>query len=269
MPESTEPTNGAHPRAQVAVSIVSHGHGPLVLNLVRQLQSQAEPCLNRVIVTLNTPEPSLASALAALEPVAFTLETIPNRQPHGFGHNHNAALATLAPDGAVTHVCVLNPDLQLRNDQPLQALVDALSRPDAGLSYPRLLGSDGQVQDNERTLPSPASLWRRRILRRAEHRIDWVSGACMMLRWADWQRLGGFDAKFHMYCEDVDLSLRARRDVGTLVRANTTMAHPAQRASHRRLRHLAWHVQSLLRLWRQPSYRWALQHPAAASRTAA
>lgn len=256
---ASEPPAAPHP--SVAVSIISHGHGPMVLELVQQLAQRAEPCVQRVIVTLNTPEPELEAQLHGLEHPPFTLEIVCNRAPKGFGSNHNAAFAQLPAHDMPSHVCLLNPDVSLLDDAPMAALTAALADARAGMAYPRVLGKDGQVQDNERSLVTPLSLVRRRLLGRVESRIDWVSGACMALRTPDWQRLGGFDERFHMYCEDVDLSLRVRRDVGLLVRADTTMGHQAQRASSRKLSHLFWHVRSLLLLWSRPSFHWARRHP--------
>lgn len=245
----------------LALSIVSHGHGEQVLALLDQLRQRAEPCLRRIIITVNIPEPALHLQRTGYEWTGVSLELRHNARPQGFSRNHNAALAGVADDLAISHVCVLNPDIQLIDAAPLQALIDALQAPQAALAYPRLVNADGTLQDNERALPTPVSLLRRRLQHRRETRIDWVSGACMALRAHDWRQLGGFDEGFHMYCEDVDLSLRARRDIGALVRADTTMVHLAQRASHRSMTHLRWHMQSLLRLWRLPSYRWARAHP--------
>lgn len=254
--------------AHVVASIVSHGHGSLILELVQQLQARAEPCLRCVIVTLNINEPELARQLAQIAPASFELQLIHNASPKGFGSNHNSAFAHyFAQAGrSATHVCILNPDLQLVDTQPIAALVEALQAPSAGLAYPCLLGTDGQRQDNERELPSFSKLLLRRVFKRTEQQVDWVSGACMVLRAKDWQRLEGFNEQFHMYCEDVDLSLRVRRDIGSLVRANTTLLHGAQRASHRQWRHLFWHIQSLVMLWQLPSFRWARRNPSAARR---
>lgn len=256
--------------AHVVASIVSHGHGSLILELVQQLQARAEPCLRCVIVTLNISEPELARQLEQIGPASFKLQLIHNASPKGFGSNHNAAFAhyfcQTRDAAAATHVCILNPDLQLVDTAPITTLAQALNSAAAGLAYPSLLGTDGQRQDNERELPSFSKLLLRRVFKRSEQQVDWVSGACMMLRAADWQRLGGFNEQFHMYCEDVDLSLRVRRDIGTLERANTTLLHGAQRASHRQWRHLFWHIQSLVMLWQLPSYRWALRNPSATRR---
>ena len=52
----------------------------------------------------------------------------------------------------------------------------------------------------------------------------------------------------------MDLSLRLRLAGWRLLRAPVQVEHAGTRASHRQLRHLAWHVRSLLRLWRSPVY---------------
>lgn len=264
--------NPAGRAAHVVASIVSHGHGSLILELLEQLQTRAEPCLRCVIVTLNIDEPELAHQLQQRSPSSFDLLVIQNTAPKGFGSNHNQAFARYAEGkpaaDSATHVCILNPDLRLLDAAPLTALSDALNDPAAGLAYPTLVGLDGQRQDNERELPSFSKLLLRRVFKRTEQRVDWVSGACMVLRAPDWQQLGGFNEQFHMYCEDVDLSLRVRRGIGVLARANTTLAHAAQRASRRQWRHLFWHLRSLWLLWHLPSFRWAKRHPSASQRSA-
>ena len=40
--------------------------------------------------------------------------------------------------------------------------------------------------------------------------VDWVTGAALAIRRTAWERLGGFDERYHMYFEDVDLCVRAR-----------------------------------------------------------
>ncbi|THU01500.1 glycosyl transferase [Lampropedia puyangensis] len=262
-------TSGKEPH--VVASIVSHGHGRLILDLIQQLQALAEPCLRRVIVTLNIEEPELMAQLQHVASASFVLQIIQNTTPKGFGCNHNAALQTALSHpvtSPASHVCILNPDISLLDAHPMAALTQALNTPATALAYPLLVDADGTRQDNERELPSFRKLLLRRLFKRTEQRVDWVSGACMMLRANDWLRLRGFDEQFHMYCEDVDLSLRARRDIGALVRAQTRMAHSAQRASHRQYKHLAWHLQSLWRLWHLPSFRWALRNPSPVIRSA-
>ncbi len=247
MQQAAEPV-----RDGLVVSVVSHGHGDLVRALLRDLARHCAGSVARVVLTLNLPgEPAPAEAAeGAAWP--FALELRRNARPLGFGANHNRALA----GGAEPFVCILNPDVRLLpGADPLAALVAAARRPGVGCAYPVQLDGAGRVQDSERALPTPAALWRRRVLGRAEARVDWVNAACLVLPRAVWEAVGGFDERYHMYCEDVDLSLRLRLAGWALARAPVPIEHAAQRASRKGLRPLVWHLRSLWRLWRSPAYR--------------
>ena len=240
----------------LVVSVVSHGHGPLVQRLVHELAQCCAASVSRVVLTLNLPE-----AVPAPPPGGwpFVLEVVHNRAPAGFGANHNRALA----GARERFVCVLNPDVALAGRDPLASLVQAAAQPGVGCAYPVQVDAHGVVQDSERALPTPAALWRRRALGQAEQRTDWVNAACLVLPQPVWQTIGGFDEAYFMYCEDVDLCLRLRLAGLALVRAPAQVLHTGTRASHRRWSHLRWHVRSLLRLWCSDVYRRARRLPAA------
>ncbi|RYF47588.1 MAG: glycosyltransferase family 2 protein [Comamonadaceae bacterium] len=224
----------------------------LLDELLRDLARVGSQRICRVVVTLNLPgEP--APHFDADWP--FVVQVRRNSRPQGFGTNHNQALAS-ATEGCI---CILNPDVRLRavDADPFSGLVAAALQPGTGCAYPIQLDEQGRIQDSERELPSPNALWRRRVLRQAEARVDWVNAACLVIATPVWQKVGGFDERYFMYCEDVDLSLRLRLLGLRLVRAPVSVIHAGQRASHRRIQHLAWHVRSLLRLWFSPVYRQA------------
>ena len=62
--------------------------------------------------------------------------------------------------------------------------------------------------------------------------------------------IGGFDERFFLYCEDYDLCARLYRSGYSLMLDQSThVVHDAQRASYRSMRHLTWHLGSLLRVW--------------------
>ena len=234
------------------VSVVSHGHQLLVQALLNDLAQFSAATVSRVVLTLNQPE---AAPLAPPGGWPFVLNIVSNAHPLGFGANHNRALLAATEP----FVCVLNPDVQWLGYDPLGAMVEAAAQAGVGCSYPAQLDAAGNQQDSERALPTPVALLRRRLLRQPDARIDWVNAACLVLPTQVWTNVGGFDASYFMYCEDVDLCLRLRLLDLTLVRAPVEVAHAGQRASHRRWLHLRWHVHSLLRLWSSPVYRQARQ----------
>ena len=231
----------------LVVSVVSHGHGPLVQALLNELAGLSAATVRRVVLTQNLPE---AEPEAPPTGWPFVLQVVKNTVPAGFGVNHNRALASAKEP----FVCVLNPDIGLGAQDPFAALAQAAAQPGAGCAYPVQLDTQGRLQDSERELPTPRALWRRRLLGRGDTRVDWVNAACLVLPQPVWQKLGGFDEAYFMYCEDVDLCLRVRLAGWTLVRVPAQVVHAGQRASHRRWSHLQWHVRSLWRLWRSPVY---------------
>lgn len=235
------------------VSIVSHGHGAMVQRILNQLAADA--CIARVVLTLNIPEPAPQPPPQGWP---FVLDIIANALPQGFGANHNRALR----GAQQPYVCVLNPDVELvPGQEPFAALLEAASREGVGCAYPLQLDAAGRVQDSEREIPSPGALWRRRVLRQPQARVEWVNAACIVLPLPIWQSLEGFDEGYFMYCEDVDLCLRVRLLGLRLQRAAARIVHEGQRASGRQARHLFWHVRSLLRLWSSDVYRSARQLP--------
>jgi len=129
-------------------------------------------------------------------------------------------------------VLLLNPDTELAEDA-FSPMVDYCRRnPSVGILGPKLLNSDGSLQLSCRRFPSHlTSLFNRRsVLTRlfprnpfsrrylmtdwAHNRIqpvDWLSGACAMLRREMVERIGAMDEGYFMYIEDVDLCYRAHR----------------------------------------------------------
>ena len=101
----------------VCLSVVSHGQGALPKALLADLFVVRPPSLERLIVTCNISEPVELPSLAP-----FWIEVVENREPKGFGANHNAALKRCAEP----FFAVCNPDIRLRED-PFPVLLAALS----------------------------------------------------------------------------------------------------------------------------------------------
>lgn len=251
------PTN----KRLLLVSIVSHGHVEQTQVLMEQLTRHSAASIARIVITHNIPEP-------ALQPPAngwpFEVQTIWNSTPRGFSANHNQAMK----NASEPFVCVLNPDVQLLASSqdtgcptdPFASLLSTAASSGVGCAYPIQVDAQGQIQDSEREIPTPAALYRRRILHQPQRRIDWVNAACIVLPLSAWQTIQGFDESYFMYCEDVDLCLRVRLAGWQLQRAQATIIHSGQRTSHRQWRHFVWHVCSLLKLWHSQVYKQFIKH---------
>lgn len=235
----------------LVLSVVSHGHQFMVQALLHDLARECHSTVSRVVLTMNIPE---ELPLPPHGGWPFVLQLRSNDSPLGFGANHNRALS----DATESFVGVVNPDIRLRNGDSFWALRNAAACENA-VSYPLQLDGKGLVQDSEREIPTPISLLKRRLLKRKETDVDWVNAACLVMPLSVWKALKGFDEAYFMYCEDVDICLRARLAGYPLVRAQGVVEHVGQRASAKNWRHLFWHVRSLTRLWSSSVF-WRARH---------
>ncbi|MEB3070035.1 glycosyltransferase family 2 protein [[Mycobacterium] vasticus] len=144
----------------------------------------------------------------------------------GYGGAVNSAVTLLASGEYGEFFIVANPDVQW-GPGSIDALLEAASRwPNAATLGPLIRDPDGSVYPSARHLPSlirggmhavvgplwPNNPWSRAY--RQEHQepserpVGWLSGACLLVRRAAFDAVGGFDERYFMYMEDVDLGDR-------------------------------------------------------------
>ena len=230
----------------VSISIVSHRHGPLVHDLLRDI----ERCCTEVevLLTVNVEEALSFDSTR----FAFPLRIIRNVKAKGFGANHNAAFARAAG----RYFCVLNPDIRL-NTNPFPILIGALADEKVGVAAPRITSPSGETEDSARRFPTLRVIALKALTGAQHHdyevanaplRPEWVAGMFMLFRAEVFRRLGGFDERYFLYYEDVDLCLRLRGlGYEVLLEPGAEALHDARRASRSSLRHLLWHARSLAR----------------------
>ena len=236
--------------ARTSISIVSHGQGELVDHLLADLAPIRKIADLEIIVTNNIPE---SHALRNLDGDGTPAILIENMRPLGFGANHNQAFARSSGEW----FCVVNPDIRLLGD-PFPALIECALAQRTTLVSPAVVAPNGEVEDHARAFPTFANLIHRRTRAGAGAArynpgdpafiVDWVAGMFMLFARERYAALGGFDEQFFMYCEDIDLCRRGWAQGGAVaVCPAVSVVHDARRASGRSLRHMAWHLTSLLR----------------------
>lgn len=252
------PSEHALPTAPICVSIVSHGHGQQTASLIEQLL--LEPLVGQLLVTFNVPE-------TLNLPEHERLLVISNTRPKGFGANHNTAFEHCH----LPYFCVLNPDVVI-NDRSLPELVSCIEQDRAGVVGPLVTNTHGQQEDSWRHFPTVTSLLLKCLghdrsvigmpratsaVKHAQDKpaddvasltVDWVAGMCMLFQSDGYAAVNGFDERFFLYYEDVDICARLW-DAGHAVVAcpQATIIHHAQRASHRHWRYTRWHLASMCR----------------------
>ncbi|MEA4912170.1 MAG: glycosyltransferase family 2 protein [Oscillospiraceae bacterium] len=182
--------------------------------------------------------------LRAEFPQLVVLENDANK---GFGHGHNAVLPYLESD----YHAVINPDIELGGDA-LTALCDYLAaNPDVGIVTPQILFPDGRDQQLPKRNPPFLALFGRHLFQKqlkpiVEHYqmldedltkpidIEFATGCFFVIRTDIFKAIGGFDERFFMYFEDMDIT---RRAIGTGCRAvyypYTYVYHAWERSSNK------------------------------------
>ncbi|MBT8364078.1 MAG: glycosyltransferase family 2 protein [Deltaproteobacteria bacterium] len=149
-------------------------------------------------------------------------------------HKHNLgfskAVNRILKNTFSPYAVLLNPDATVKNGLFESARSYMDNNPEVGIIGPKILDPDGSVQGSARAFPTilSACAGRRSLLTklfpkngfvcsnilsnksdgRNPMQVDWVSGACMVVRREALEAVGGFDERFFLYWEDVDLCKR-------------------------------------------------------------
>lgn len=224
--------------ADVVVYIVTYNSEASIDTLIKSLRHEAKSLRLRVIVADNDSADGTLHALA-VHPDAYALSTGGNL---GYATGVNAAHRA---SGDTQAILVLNPDLEVLPGS-IVALYQRLLHSEAGLAVPQLLESDGSITMSLRREPSVATAfgdaffgakfpsrpgWLAETDYALEsyqhaHRIEWATGAAVMVRADLAGRIGDWDEQFFLYSEEVDYFRRAR-EVG-----ETAWYEPLSRMIH-------------------------------------
>ena len=197
------------------------------------------------------------------------VQVLPQSRNLGLGAAANLAAAATTGD----LIMVLNPDVTLMPGAVVALQKFFAEHPEASCCGPQLLNPDGSLQPSCRAFPTlltgffrytplerlfPHNRFTRRyLLTDFDHNqvreVDWVSGACLVVRREVWEQLGGFDEGFFMFCEDTDLCYRIKKAGGKVfyvpqARAYHKVGASTNQAVARMI--LAWH-KSMLRFYRK------------------
>ena len=202
---------------KVSGVVISHGHADELARSLPALRPQVDELL-----LIANPVPG-----SVPEHLPDDVHVLRNDRVLSFAANANLGTANTAHE----LVLIANPDAIPERDavSVLREFIE--SHPRCGVAGPRMLYSDGTWQASRRSFPTVgATLVRRTPLRllfpplqyQRRHYLlderpdepvpaDTMLGAFLLLRRDMLEEIGGWDAGYRMYCEDIDLNYRAAK----------------------------------------------------------
>jgi GT2 family glycosyltransferase len=219
--------------------------------------------------------PEMSGSLAALAQAGINSTVLAGHGNVGYGRGHNLAIERASS----RYHLVLNPDVDIESGALAEAVAFLEAYPEAGLLTPAIVDDAGQLQYLCRQFPTLIDLFVRGFLPRAARRpfegrlaryemraqinerdTIWdppiVSGCFMLFRTNVLKKLAGFDARYFLYFEDYDLSLRAH-DVARVVYApSVRVLHHGGGASRKGLAHIRMFLASAFKFYNRFGWKW-------------
>ncbi len=189
----------------------------------RPLSTNHPPLTTEIIVVDNAASDGSVEMVHTEFP---EVRLIANQTNRGYTGGNNDGIAVAVG----RYVMILNPDTRVLADALAAMAAYADARPDVGVVGPQLLNPDGSVQSSRRRFPTLTtglfeSTWLqplapRDVLRRyymldqpddAIQEVDWLFGACFLVRREVIQQVGALDEDFFMYSEEMDWCRRIQQ----------------------------------------------------------
>lgn len=232
-----------------SIVIYKHSYNDLKLTLDSLLQVREI----KKIILVDNDQSSWASTLHN-ERIVY----IRTKGNFGFGYGHNIAIKQFASESDFFLIC--NPDIHFSLSE-FNKLFNFVTTRKEGLFLPKIIYPNGLNQYGARLLPTPINLFIRRFSPKLAEKFDekyllkkfdlskpifvpYLSGSFMLFRSECLIQLNGFDERFFMYMEDIDISRRCAERFGNIYYPLAEVIHIHEQASYKNKVLLKAHLKS-------------------------
>ncbi len=208
---------------RLSIVIVTYNSSGQIDACLGSLSAHPPGVDHEVIVVDNASADGTVEFIRRNWPAVRLIEAGANR---GFAAANNVGIR----QSSAELILLLNPDTVVPRHS-IDALIERLdARHDVAVIGPRLIDEDGRPELSFGAMIAPVAELRQKVLvkghargipfistyvhriTRESREVDWVSGACLLVRRADAEAVGLLDERYFMYTEDVDFcaGIRAR-----------------------------------------------------------
>ena len=228
----------------LTLSVVSHKNIDEIFLLLNSILLIDYVCISKIIITLNTPE---NIAKSNFEKYPFIFKLIKNKSVKGFGENHNYAFNFCETN----FFLVINPDIIFPATFKFQNLISKLAIP-CGLVTGNIITNNKVIYPRKFPKITDYVFFKKNIyLSNQFNDVDWISGCFMLFDKNSFSAVNGFDERFFLYMEDVDICRRLKEKKYIIkVISGVSIIHNSKNRSYKSLKHLFLHIVSIYKYFK-------------------
>jgi GT2 family glycosyltransferase len=207
---------------RVAIVIVTYNSARDIDRALRSLADPPPATPHEILVVDNASADDTVKRVRASWPGVRLIASPSNL---GFAAANNRGIR----ESSSELVLLLNPDTSVPRGAIDRLVAHLDARPDVAIVGPRIVDGEGRAELSFGSMIAPLTELRQKVLvvgndrgvrpivsmvdrmTRRTREVDWVSGACLLIRRADLEAAGLLDERFFLYTEDVDLCASVRR----------------------------------------------------------
>lgn len=253
-------------KQRVSACIITYKNGEKVRETIRSLLHFTKGVDFTLYIVDNHSQDGCLDQLKAEFPSVVAIQNPGNK---GFGNGHNRILPLLESD----YHAVINPDIVIDRDVLTELAAYLAANEDIGMVTPQILNPDGTDQQLPKRDPSFFALVGRHLFQKklrpvvAHYQmldedlskpidIEFATGCFFMIRTEIFQEIQGFDTRWFLYYEDMDITRRARAIKRVVYYPYVHVYHAWERASSHKPKYFAILVWGMFKYFGKWGWKW-------------